>query len=445
MAKTLSIITNGKKGGLPVQNAGLKLSKIIGIDKIELHDGFKNLYTIKPDRLERIEASMREHGFEQNRPIDIWITTDENGTEHFYLIDGHTRVTAAKAVGMTTIPYFEHHFGTYNEALLYAIHTQIDRRNIDGIDFLNNIKFLMESDYIKDFKGSRNAEIARILGVSEKTVERGKYVIEHASEEQWEEIRNENATVNSIHTKLKEADFFEKNASDEQKEAVESGEAEIKEINAEIKASQKEDKENDSQMSVEDDDSESETIDSDEADSEIDDFDDISDALEDTSDNPKGLTISDHSDHIERPTNKLSAEEDSERTRERRKVYETGYFEGFLQAANYVLSAVVADHALSSLYINIFCNPAYHNYEQFTHMGASCYLDAEYKYSKFRKELLAERNLEDLNPSPIKEYSSQNGDLPLDFAKEESETEESESSGSVTDLSTFGIDFAEGE
>lgn len=310
MAKTLSIITNGNKGGLPVQNAGLKLSKIIGIDKIELHDGFKNLYTIKPDRLERIEASMREHGFEQNRPIDIWITTDENGTEHFYLIDGHTRVTAAKAVGMTTIPYFEHHFGTYNEALLYAIHTQIDRRNIDGVDFLNNIKFLMESDYIKEFKGSRNAEIARILGVSEKTVERGKYVIEHASEEQWEEIRNENATVNSIHTKLKEADFFEKNASDEQKEAVESGEAEIKEINAEIKASQKEDEESDRQMSVQDADSEDANTDSD--DSEIDDFDDISDALEDSSDAPKGLTISDHSDHIERPTNRLSPEEDSE-------------------------------------------------------------------------------------------------------------------------------------
>ena len=414
MAKTLSIITNGNKGGLPVQNAGLKLSKIIAIDKIELHDGFKNLYTIKPDRLERIEASMSEHGFEQNRPIDIWITTDENGTEHFYLIDGHTRVTAAKAVGMTTIPYFEHHFENYNEALLYAIHTQIDRRNIDGIDFLNNIKFLMESDYIKDFKGSRNAEIARILGVSEKTVERGKYVIEHASEEQWEAIRNENATVNSVHTQLKETDFFEKNASDEQKEAVESGKAEIKEINAEIKSGQKDDFESDRHLTVQDGDSETGFTESDDEDSEIDDFDDISDALEDSSEEPKGLTISDHSDHIERPTNKLSAEEDSERTRERKTAYETGFTEGFLQAANYVLMRVLHGQATSAIYIDIFCNEHYHNYEHFKH----CYGDDGvygYEYNEFRKELLAERKFEDLNPTPIREYSSQDGDLPLDF------------------------------
>ena len=170
--------------------------------------------------------------------------------------------------------------------------------------------------------------------------------------------------------------------------------------------------------------------------------DDLADALEDTSGKPKAIVIGDHSDHIERPSNKLSAEEDSERTRERRKAYETGFFEGFLQAANYVLSAVVAEHALSSLYIDIFCNPAYHNYEQFTHMGANCYLDAEYKYSKFRKELLAERNLEDLNPEPIKEYSSQNGDLPLDFEKDNVADEKT---SSVTDLSAFNIEFEDGD
>lgn len=39
----------------------------------------------------------------------------------------------------------------------------------------------------------------------------------------------------------------------------------------------------------------------------------------------------------------------------------------------------------------------------------------------------------------------EDGDLPLDFAKEELETEKSESSGPVTDLSTFNIEFAEGE
>lgn len=401
MAKTLSIIKNGMKGGLPVQNQGLKLSKIIAIEKIEEHERFKMLYSIDEDLLGRISDDMKEHKFDTSQPVHIWLCKDEDGNEHFYLIDGYTRVSAAKLAGLTTVPYFEHNFDSFEEAHRYALHLQVDRRNLNGMDLLKNIEELMGSDYIQNMKGNKNAAIGEMLGVSEKTVER--------------------------------ANFVEKNASEEQIEKIESGEATINSTYNELKGKKKE--KSDRHVSVEDNDSES----------DMDSFDDISDALEDTSGDPKGIVIGDHSDHIERPTNKLTAEEDSERTRERRKAYETGYFEGFLQAANYVLSAVVADHALSSLYIDIFCNPAYHNYEQFTHMDASCYLDAEYKYSKFRKELLAERNLEDLNPAPIREFSSQNGDLPLNFANEESESEESESSGSVTDLSTFGIDFAEGE
>ena len=387
-AKKLSIVTNGNKGGLPVQNQGLKLSKIIALEKIEENEQFKELYSIDEDLLERIAEDMKQNTFDASQPVHIWIFKDEDGIEHYYLIDGYTRVKAARIAGLTTVPYFEHTFESFEEAHRYALHLQVDRRNLESSDLLKNIEVLMGSDYIQNMKGNKNAAIGEMLGVSEKTVERAKFV--------------------------------EKNATEEQLEAIDAGEATINSTYDEIKAEKKKEKA-DRQLSVQ-----NETFD---------DIDDISDSLSENEGTPAGLNFN-HSDGIERPSNKISAEEDSERTRERRKAYEAGYFDGFLQAANYVLSAVVAEHALSSLYIDIFCNPAYHNYEQFTHMGANCYLDAEYKYSKFRKELLAERNLEDLNPAPIKEYSSQNGDLSLDFEKdndsrfntEEKFTEDSEES-----------------
>lgn len=418
MAKTLNIITNGNKGGLPVQNAGLKLSKIIAIDKIEKHEEFENLYAIDEDVLGRIVGNMNERKekglapFNPNHPIEVWKKTDDDGTEHLYLIDGHTRLKAAQTVGLTTVPYCEideKELGDFEEAKIYAFHEQIDRRNLTDADLLHNVEFLMGTEYIKSFEGNRNAAIGRILGKSEKTIERAKKALKESSEEQIAEIEAGNATIYSTNKE-----------NDEQKKA-------------------------DRQLSVQDDSDESEE----DGISDFDSFDDdISDALEDHDGDPKGSVIGDHSDHIERPTTKLDAETDSDRTQERRKAYELGFMDGFMQAANFVLARISNKHALSAIYIDIFCNPAYHNYETFTKMTQDCHLGAAYKYGEFRKELLTERNLEDLNPAPIREYSPQSGELPL----EPDEPCDSPAPADMTDEANespsddaFDIEFEDGE
>lgn len=83
MAKKLNIITNGTGGGLPVQNQGLKLSKIIAIEKIEEHEKFKALYSIDENLLQRITEDMKQNKFDASQPVHLWITTDDGGTEHF--------------------------------------------------------------------------------------------------------------------------------------------------------------------------------------------------------------------------------------------------------------------------------------------------------------------------------------------------------------------------
>ena len=328
MAKTLNIITNGNKGGLPVQNAGLKLSKIIAIDKIEKHEEFENLYAIDEDVLGRIVGKMNERKekglapFNPNHPIEVWKKTDDDGTEHLYLIDGHTRLKAAQTVGLSTVPYCEideKELGDFEEAKIYAFHEQIDRRNLTDADLLHNVEFLMGTEYIKSFEGNRNAAIGRILGKSEKTIERAKKALKESSEEQIAEIEAGNATIYSTNKE-----------NDEQKKA-------------------------DRQLSVQDESDESEE----DGISDFDSFDNISDALDDTSGDPKGIVIGDHSDHIERPTNRLSAEEDSERTRERRGAYLSGLLTGFRNGFCYMLSTVLDNGRISlpdllSLYADWF-------------------------------------------------------------------------------------------
>lgn len=299
MAKKLNIITNGLNGELPVQNQGLKLSKIISIEKIEEHEKFKALYSIDENLLQRITEDMKTNKFDASQPVHLWITAGDGGTEHFYLIDGYTRIKAAKLAGLSTVPYFEHHFESFDEAHRYALHLQIDRRNLEGADLLRNIELLMGSEYVKNLPGNKNAAIGEMLGVSEKTVERANFVKNNATEEQLAAIESKEATVNATFNDIKERQFLDKNATDEQKSKIENGEATEDEIFDEIKSSQKK-KKSGRHVPIDDD-------------FEGSDDDEPSDALEDTSGNPHGLNITDHTDGIERPSYAVHPEDDTDR------------------------------------------------------------------------------------------------------------------------------------
>ena len=90
-------ITFTKLGGkAPFADGDLKLSKSILIDKIEPHEDFKSLFRIGDELLERITNSIRENSFDASQPLHIWAKAEDDGTVHNYLIDGYTRLEAAR-------------------------------------------------------------------------------------------------------------------------------------------------------------------------------------------------------------------------------------------------------------------------------------------------------------------------------------------------------------
>lgn len=303
MAKKLNIITAG--GNLPFANNGLKLSENILVEKIEEHEKFKNLFSIDKALLNRITVDMEKNNFDSSQPVHIWVTKGDDGKEHNYLIDGYTRVAASKIAGIKMIPYFKHTFETFEEAHRYALHLQTDRRNLNGIDLLKNIQELMGSDYIQSLEGNKNEAIGKELGVSEKTVERANKVNSMASDEQIERIENGEASPNQIYNEIINQETVDEEATDEQRERIESGEATVKDICKEIKAEKKSRKASKKKSSD----------------------DDISESLSTNEGTPAGLNFN-HSDGIERPSYRLSLEEDSERTKERKAAYEAGLKKG---------------------------------------------------------------------------------------------------------------------
>lgn len=222
MARMISI---AKTNSSPLGNGtGIKLSKLILIDKLECHPTFENLYVIDQDRLERISQNMKEKNFDGSQPVNVWKVKDSEGNEHFYLIDGYTRRKAAILAGLEAIPYFEHtEFQNESEALKYAIHLQVDRRNLEPIDLLRNIEKLMSSDYIQNFEGDKNTEIGRLLGISKDTVMRNKYVISNATEDQLAQIENGEISAKALSAEIKKQKFIEENATEDQIDMIESG------------------------------------------------------------------------------------------------------------------------------------------------------------------------------------------------------------------------------
>ncbi len=301
MAKVISLL---KTDNIPFANQNLKLSKTIGIEKIEEHPRFKSLFPIKTDVVERIADNIKKNGYDSSQPVHIWVKK-ENDTEHLYLIDGYTRLSASKKAGLVTIPYFSHtNFETEEDAVKYALHLQVDRRNLEGTALLNAVKELMGTDYIQNFEGNKNAAIGELIGKSEKTVERSNYVMANATEEQLAKIDEGSETPNSIYNELKSDELINKSATEEQKAEIEAGTKNKKEVVSEIKQAKKAKKE---------------------AEAETDFDDELSDALEDNSENPAPVFIHERKEQV---SDRLPPEVDSERTYERKQAYELGLKKG---------------------------------------------------------------------------------------------------------------------
>lgn len=304
MAKTLNILKAGSS--VPFADNGLKLSKSIKISEIEYHDDFKSLFTIDENLLKRITESMLENKYDNSQPIHIWVYTDETGITHLYIIDGHTRLKAAEQAGFETVPYYEHKFESFEEAYKYVLGLQVNRRNLDGGELLRNISKLYGTDFIQNTEGKKSEAIAEILGKSDRTVEKGLYVIENADEETLEKIDSGELSVNKAYKQTK---------------AKEKNQEQIFEDEEDLKPD----------------------FDS------FDEIEEISDSLSENTGTPRGLNFT-HTDGIERPNNKLSPEEDSERTRERRQAYLNGVSDGFYKALVFACSEIAKGRTPEEVY-----------------------------------------------------------------------------------------------
>jgi len=266
--------------------------KMLPVEQIQLDPKgeFQKLFPINESDLGNIVESMKKKGFLKHQHLLVATIIEEDMT---ILVDGHTRLKAARAAGIDEVPVYEITAETRKEAKIACYEMQLFRRNlsdgqklmaIEAMDVLKN-PGRKSSDSQDEPSGKSAERLGEQLGMSTRQVEKGRAILASGDEETIEKVKNDEMSFSAGYDKVKGKSKKKDGDEDE-------------------------------------------------------DFDDISDSLEDTSGDPKGIVIGDHSDHIERPTNKLSPEQDSERTLERRRAYESGCVDGFLQCAKYIFAAL---------------------------------------------------------------------------------------------------------
>ena len=113
-----------------MNNSPVRESFQVSPNRLTQRSPFQDLYPIDTEVLARITAHMKANGYDNGQPITVWKHELPNGEEERIIIDGNTRLAAAKAAALPMVTVNYRNFSSDANALEYAIHNQRDRRNL---------------------------------------------------------------------------------------------------------------------------------------------------------------------------------------------------------------------------------------------------------------------------------------------------------------------------
>ena len=185
------------------------------IKKIKIQDPFKNLFRIYDEDYKEVLEDIRQNGYDQNEPILIW---KEKGV----LIDGHTRLEAAKEVKLKDIPVNLLEFDGEDAALKYSIKRNKNKgRRVTAGDKFRLFEALDRvgaygGDYkSEDYKKNRYLNLntdnkpsaektAKLIGTGITNVNKMRTILGYADADDIEGIKNDDLSIDAVWKLAKE-------------------------------------------------------------------------------------------------------------------------------------------------------------------------------------------------------------------------------------------------
>jgi ParB family chromosome partitioning protein len=166
--------------------------------EIRTHNDIAKLFQIKPEMVDIITDSMLKQGYDTSQPLSIG---QIKGIGE-YLIDGHTRLIAAKKAGLEEVPVKKKYFDCLEDAQQYTVKRQVERRNLTEQEILDIVTSLPKKKN-RDGSGRSVEKLGNELGISPSTLVHAKAVAEKANQEDLQAIKDGKISINKIYQKIK--------------------------------------------------------------------------------------------------------------------------------------------------------------------------------------------------------------------------------------------------
>ena len=187
-----------------IQKLFIKDGKIIRIrlNEIKTIPELEKAFHMDPAVKDRIKEDMQINGFSKAKPIHIFWWED-----HCVLCDGHTRFTAAKELGIQVIWAQVHEFKSINEALLFSMKEQFNRRNIEDSELFKQFELLQQQE--NNGQKITTEEKSEMLKISRRSVFKILKVSRKSTPQQLQDIRNGNTSINKVYNEIKQQENSE--------------------------------------------------------------------------------------------------------------------------------------------------------------------------------------------------------------------------------------------
>ena len=180
---------------IPGFNAGKNyFAKPVRISEIVIDPEISQIFKIHDKVLLEIQEKIMKFGYDKSQPVVVW--KGQN-----ILVDGHTRLAAAKEAGLDEIPTVEKEFESREAAVLYTFERQVLRRNLTGPEILKAAQMIPDgrNEY---GKGRAAEQLAQRIGVSSTTIYQARAVLKEASEEDLQAIQDGDMSIKAAYNKV---------------------------------------------------------------------------------------------------------------------------------------------------------------------------------------------------------------------------------------------------
>ncbi|MBU1172104.1 MAG: ParB/RepB/Spo0J family partition protein [Proteobacteria bacterium] len=177
----------------------------IAVADIRVEKPFSHFFPIHDDTLLAIRIDMSSNGYDPAFPLIIW----QGDT---ILVDGHTRLIAAREAGIDNVPVLMKHFENEDDAILYAFHLQRNRRNLTDDHIIRCLEVLDKINAGKKEKPTTDKPIpakkesvelrARELGTSKSKIEKARTILEHGDDDIKEQVNAGKTTINKAYQEI---------------------------------------------------------------------------------------------------------------------------------------------------------------------------------------------------------------------------------------------------